>query len=375
MHRLTVGVIGGGLIAQVEHLPNLLGLSDIFKVIGVVDPSAKVRAHLMELYGIDAFATAKELFDRQPVCVVIATPDAYHVELTLAALARGINVFVEKPLCYIPADARRIAQARDAADRIVQVGYMKRFDPAFIALAELLRRQQTPLGAINVDVLDPDSWPFVSHRDVFLGDDVPAELVAENDRKRTEQIATALGGAPTRDGVKGFAGPLCSSLVHDINLVNGALAALNQTIATPLAATLHRADSGVAALARASEGAPIAMSWHAVSKLAYYSERLTFAFEDAVFELRFPAPYLNHQPTELIERRSTGLSLSETHHRPSYAEAFVEEMRAFHSAAIGAGPALNTVEEAGADIEMLVGLGRLALTSGAPGSRTNASRD
>jgi hypothetical protein len=364
MQRLKVGIIGCGLITQVEHLPNLLGLGDRFEVIGVADPSAKVRAYIAQLYGVEAFATAEQIFDHQPDCVVIATPDAYHVELTLRALERGINVFVEKPLCYNPADVQKLAKARDVAGRIVQVGYMKRFDPAYLALGELLGQQQTELRAVNVEVWDPDFWPFVAHRNVFVGDDVPADLIADNDRKRTEQITAALGFAPSRDGLKGFAGPLCSSLVHDVNLVNGALASLDQAIGEPKAAVLHNTDAGISTIARTSgNGAPIVLSWHTIPRLAYYSERLSFAFEDAVFELRFPSPYLNHQPTELIARRSTGLAYSETLHRPSYAEAFVEEMRAFHAAVTTQGPAFNSVEEAGADMLLLSGFGRLALTA------------
>lgn len=362
MQRLTVGIIGCGLITQVEHLPNLLGLGDRFEVVGVVDPSAKVRAHLARLHGVETFATAEQLFDHKPDCVVIATPDAYHVELVLAALARGINVFVEKPLCYIPADARRIAGARDRAGSIVQVGYMKRFDPAYRALVELLRRQESELKAVNVDVHDPDFWPFVAHQAVYFGDDVPAELIAENGRKRAEQVATALGFASFSDGMKGYAGPLCSSLVHDVNLVNGALAALGQSIGEPRAALTHGGDSGVAIIARTTgSGAPVTMTWQAIPKLAHYSERVTFTFEDAVFELSFPSPYLNHQPTHLIERRSDSLAYRETHHRPSYAEAFVEEMLAFHAAVAKQGPALNTVEDAGADMTLLAALGKLSL--------------
>jgi predicted dehydrogenase len=364
MQRLTIGIIGCGLITQVEHLPNLLALPELFDVVGVADPSAKVRAHLTGLRGVDAFATADELFARTPDCVVIATPDAYHVELALAALDRGINVFVEKPLCYDPADAQRVAAARDKAGKVVQLGYMKRFDPAYLALCELLKGQTTALKAVNVEVHDPDFWPFVAHRDVFFGDDVPAELIADNGRKRAEQAARALGHAPSADGLKGYAGPLCSSLVHDVNLVAGALAAIGLGIGAPVAAALHNGDSGVAAIARvAQNGAPIGMSWHAVNKLAHYSERVSFTFEDAVFELIFPSPYLNHQPTQLIERRSSGHHFRETHHRSSYAEAFVEEMRAFHAAVTGTGPARNTVEDAGADMRLLAGLGRLALTA------------
>ena len=361
MQGLTIGIIGCGLITQVEHLPNLLALGDRFEVIGVADPSAKVMARLAQLYGVEGFATANELFDRHPDCVVIATPDAYHVELVLAALERGINVFCEKPLCYLPADAQRIAAARDKAGKVVQVGYMKRFDPAHRALVELLRQQKSELKAVTVEVHDPDFWPFVAHRNVFFGDDVQPDLIAENGRKRAEQVATALGFPAFDDRMKGYAGPLCSSLVHDVNLVNGALAAIGQSIGDPRAAVTH-GDSGVAIIARTTgTGALVSMTWQAVPTLAHYSERVTFTFEDAIFELCFPSPYLNHQPTSLIERRSDGLAYRETHHRPSYAEGFVEEMLAFHAAVTKQGPALNTVEDAGADMTLIAALGKLSL--------------
>ena len=362
MHRRKVGIIGCGLITQVEHLPNLLALKNRFEVVGVADPSAKVRTQIAQYRGVETYATAGELFDTRPECVVIATPDAFHLELTLEALDRGIDVFVEKPLCYDPKDAARIAAARDKAGKVVQIGYMKRFDPAFKMLKQLLGQQQSELLAVNVEVLDPDFWPFVAHHTLFFGDDVPPALIADNDSKRRDQINAAIGLVPDRDGLKGFAGPFCSSLVHDVNLVNGALAALGKSIDRPLSAALSKGDAGAIAAARVAEGgAIVSFSWTATPKLAHYSERVSFVFEDAAFELRFPSPYLNHQPTELVERRSSGLAYREIQHRPSYEEAFLEELRSWHDAMEEEGPAANSVEEAGADMRLLSAFGRLAL--------------
>jgi predicted dehydrogenase len=362
MTRLRIGIVGCGLITQVEHLPNLLALPALYEVIGVADPSGKVRNALGNRYGVASYETAEQLFAQKPDAVVIATPDAYHVELTIAALGQGINVFCEKPLGYAPADADRVIAARDAAQKVVQLGYMKRFDPAYLTLCDLMHRHGGKLKAVNVEVFDPDFWPFVAHREVHFGDDVPQALIAENGSKRSEQIARALGFAPSPAGAKGFAGPLCSSIVHDVNLVAGALGSIGESIGKPVGATLFEADAGVAALVLASNGAPISLAWHTVPKLAYYSERLTFAYEDAVFELKFPSPYLNHQPTELIERRSDGLHYEETVHRPSYDEPFVAELRAFHSAVTGRKPGVNPVEDARKDMAMLVDFARLALS-------------
>src|SRR6185369_10972862 len=177
MQQLKVGIVGGGLITQVEHLPNLLALPERFKVVGLVDPSAKVRAHLTQRTGVPGFATADEVFALKPYAIVVATPDAYHADIIVQALERGLHVFTEKPLCYDVADAGRVLAARDAAKRIVQVGYMKRFDPAYEALRDLLgQRKDGALRAVTVDVVDSDAWAYTAHRDTIVGDDVPQAL-------------------------------------------------------------------------------------------------------------------------------------------------------------------------------------------------------
>ncbi len=363
MPQLKVGIIGGGLVAQVEHLPNLLALPDRFKVVGIADPSLKVRTHLAERYGIGAYATAEALLDQKLDAVVIATPDPYHADLIIAALGRGLHVFCEKPLCYPVADAQRVIAARDKAKKIVQIGYMKRFDPAYVALRDILAKRSGPLRAVTVDVVDSDAWAYVAHRDLIQPDDIPQALIAENSARRTAQVNAALGVANADPLVfRGFAGPFCSSLVHDMNLVQGLLAAAKTTIGTPIGAGFIAGDAGGHLSAKLDPGdAIVSMLWVAANKVAYYSERIRLVFEDAVYELEFPSPYLNHHPTRLIERRSNGHHLQEIDHRPSFAEPFVEELKGWHTAITTGGEVVNTVEQAEIDMGLLAKFARLAL--------------
>ena len=69
MQIVKVGVIGAGAIAQVEHIPNLLKLKRQFEVIGVYDPSAKVRAFIGEEFGLTAFDDLERLL-AQPLDAV-----------------------------------------------------------------------------------------------------------------------------------------------------------------------------------------------------------------------------------------------------------------------------------------------------------------
>ena len=129
MTRLRVGVIGAGMITQIQHIPNLAFLSHKFELVGVADPSKMSREFVAATHGVAAFETPEQLFGQRLDAVVIGSPDPLHHEHVLAALDRGLHVFCEKPLCYSVAEIDDIIKARDRTGKIVQVGYMKRFDP------------------------------------------------------------------------------------------------------------------------------------------------------------------------------------------------------------------------------------------------------
>jgi predicted dehydrogenase len=364
MSKVKVGVIGGGLISQVEHLPNLLAMPERFEVVGLADPSAKVRAHLSERYGIKTFATADEVLAQKPDAVVIGTPDATHADLAIAALDRGLHVFCEKPLCYSVEDADRVIAARDRAGRVMQVGYMKRFDPSWQALRKMVEGRGERLRMITVEVNDPGSWPFTDHHDFLPGDDVAKEQIDEVAKRRAEQTARAIGRPLSPLELKGFTVPFCSSSVHDVNAVHGLLDAMGLKTGEIAGSAVFADGAGAQGLIRLTPGTALWSVFHlAVPKLADYFEKITLFFDDRIFELRFPSPYLNHQPTELDEKRSDGLHLETVLHRPSYREAFVEELRSWHASIAEGARAMNPVEEARTDMALLAALGRKAFAA------------
>jgi myo-inositol 2-dehydrogenase/D-chiro-inositol 1-dehydrogenase len=64
--------------------------------------------------------------------VVVASPDETHADYVLACIDAGKPVLCEKPLAPTTAECRRIVEAEQAhGRRLVQVGFMRRFDPAY----------------------------------------------------------------------------------------------------------------------------------------------------------------------------------------------------------------------------------------------------
>jgi myo-inositol 2-dehydrogenase/D-chiro-inositol 1-dehydrogenase len=79
--------------------------------------------------------------------VIVASPDATHAELSLACLAPGKPVLCEKPLASSAAEALRVVESEVTLKRrLIQVGYMRRFDPGYREMKRF--RDEGGLGTI-----------------------------------------------------------------------------------------------------------------------------------------------------------------------------------------------------------------------------------
>ena len=110
-------------------------------------------AHLDEgrkLAQPQAFATKdyRAVLDRADIdAVLIATPDHWHVPITVDACGAGKDVYVEKPLTHDLAEGQRVINAQNESRRIVQVGTQQRSMPHLIKAREIVLSGQ--LGEIH----------------------------------------------------------------------------------------------------------------------------------------------------------------------------------------------------------------------------------
>ena len=363
--RVRIGVVGAGMIAQVEHIPNLIALRDRFELVAVADPSQHVRRAVAERHGVQAVEGLPELFEFPLDAMLVAVPDALHADAVLAGLEAGLHVFCEKPLCFTEREAAAIIERRDATGLCVQVGYMKRFDPNYEAALDLLPEGGTGLRYISVEISDPDSWPFVAHRPLLRPDDVPAELVADARVRQRAQAAEALGVEVDGSHLRGYLDPLMSGVIHAVNAVHGMLERMGIEAGEVVGGHIWARGEAASGTVSLLDGAA---AWNfaqlLVPDLAWYRERYVLHFDDTVIELQFPAPYLNHQQTDLWLRRSTGLRLETTHVQAGYGEAFVRELEGFWSSVVEGEPVRNTVEQAIGDARLLTAVARRAIGAG-----------
>lgn len=148
---LAVGVIGAGVMGS--YHARLLRESTGGAHLAAVADADLSRAEGAAGGGRTFSDPLALIADPQVEAVVVASPDATHAALALACLERGKPLLLEKPLAPTAAEGWQVVEAEVArGGRLVQVGYMRRFDSAYREMKATLDegRIGTPVLLHNV---------------------------------------------------------------------------------------------------------------------------------------------------------------------------------------------------------------------------------
>jgi myo-inositol 2-dehydrogenase/D-chiro-inositol 1-dehydrogenase len=132
---LGIGVVGTGQMGR-YHIERLAGSVPDARVAAVSDVFIDGARQVAERVGARAYADGHELIaDDQVEAVLVASPGPTHEEFTLACLAVDKPVLCEKPLAPTIDACLRVLEAEAAKPRrLIQVGFMRRYDDGFRAL-------------------------------------------------------------------------------------------------------------------------------------------------------------------------------------------------------------------------------------------------
>ena len=133
---VRVGIVGVGTIG-LEHVRRLHQRVSGAEVVAVADVDvARAERVASEVPGARVFPSGQELIRTEDVDgVVVASWGPSHEELVLAAIEQGKPVFCEKPLAPTADACLRILDAEMAhGRRLVQVGFMRRYDAVYLAM-------------------------------------------------------------------------------------------------------------------------------------------------------------------------------------------------------------------------------------------------
>jgi len=122
MDSIRVGMIGAGWIAQ-EHARVLGSLPDA-DLVAICDLDTERAEALAQAAGARAYLDWHELLDAEDLgALVVCTPPGVHREPAIAALERGLPVYLEKPIARTAEDAAEIVAAAERTGTVCAIGY------------------------------------------------------------------------------------------------------------------------------------------------------------------------------------------------------------------------------------------------------------
>jgi myo-inositol 2-dehydrogenase/D-chiro-inositol 1-dehydrogenase len=132
MSAVRIGIYGAGQMGA-THARSLAAYPDA-AILGVADSDeARARATASAV-GATPCADLDALLALRLDAVIIAVPNVFHAGASVTALERGVHVFCEKPMATTLEDARRVHQAVERTRRVYQMGFNRRFSPAYAGL-------------------------------------------------------------------------------------------------------------------------------------------------------------------------------------------------------------------------------------------------
>ena len=146
---LNIGLIGAGRMGKVFAHTLAFSVAEV-KLAAVADSNEETARQAAARFGVPSFYTDyRQLLERKDIeAVVIVSPTNTHVEVIQAAAEAGKHIFSEKPLSLTLRGCDQAIAAAAKAGVKLQVGFMRRFDPAYH-----LAKEKIEAGVIGKPVM------------------------------------------------------------------------------------------------------------------------------------------------------------------------------------------------------------------------------
>jgi predicted dehydrogenase len=146
--QVVLGVIGSGgrgttVMAVFQKHTNV----KVGAICDVYEPNLE-RA-LSQAKGAKAYRNYQDLLaDKDIQAVLIATPEHWHAQMVLDAIAAGKDIYVEKPLCHTPEEGVALVQAEKNSKSVIQVGMQRRSYDLYLNARKIVAAGQ--LGKVRM---------------------------------------------------------------------------------------------------------------------------------------------------------------------------------------------------------------------------------
>ncbi|HUY98193.1 MAG TPA: Gfo/Idh/MocA family oxidoreductase [Verrucomicrobiae bacterium] len=355
---VRIAVVGAGTISQAVHLPAIRRLGPRFDLRVVCDASPGRAAAVAAAYGPDVRATTdpeQAIGAADIEAVLLATPGS-HCSLACRALEAGRHVLAEKPFSLTVGAATRADQLARRLGLVLQVGYMKLYDPMVErAAAELATVAEARL--VRITVLHPADAHQVGHLRIRPFTDADPLVLEAAEADEVDQVRCALGDV-SADLAAFYRGILLGSVVHQISLLRG--------LGVPLPLRFDHAErwpepagsqpTSLLATATLGPATRLALEWCWLPAYPEYVEEVAVFAADARLALTLAPPYLLEARSWLRVERGSGTLRDVSLMTDGHDSGFVRQLIAFADSVRTGSPPRADAAGAAADVACLQAL-------------------
>ncbi len=140
--KLKIGVLGVGHLGEI-HV-KLIKEIPSFQLVGFYDINPQTSDYVSHTYGVKSYNSREELIKDVDV-IDIVTPTPTHFDCAQAAIRAGKHIFIEKPVTFTVEESESLKKLSlkklvQEAGIVAQVGHVERFNPAFLAVQNRLKK-------------------------------------------------------------------------------------------------------------------------------------------------------------------------------------------------------------------------------------------
>lgn len=155
---MRLGLVGVGRIGAF-HAETLTTLAAVEQLL-ITDAVPSVAESVAARHGAIAVPSAQELLASEIDGVIVASSTPTHLGLLRASVSAGLPTFCEKPVAEDPGLAADLVALVETAGVPVQIGFPRRFDPAFVAAKRQLDSGALGwLTTVRSTTMDPEPPP------------------------------------------------------------------------------------------------------------------------------------------------------------------------------------------------------------------------
>ena len=137
MGKVRVGVIGVGYLGKF-HAEKYSRMDNV-QLMGVVDVNRALAEEVAVRFDTRTFADYQDIIGHvDAVSIVVPTED--HFSVAAKCLNHDLDVLIEKPMTATLEQADELIKIAESRGRIMQIGHLERFNPAVIALKDIVHQ-------------------------------------------------------------------------------------------------------------------------------------------------------------------------------------------------------------------------------------------